>query len=146
MKVIGIDPGVHTGIAIWCTEKQEFDRVMSLSALEAMEWVLEARRFDELSHVVWEDARLRTWFGSKGREALQGAGSIKRDCSLWEEFFKRNEIANVPTKPSAGATKWNSATFKRLTGWPGRTNEHARDAGLLVFKARARVESERQLA
>ena len=31
-------------------------------------------------------------------------------------------------------TKSKADTFKKLTGWTGRTNEHARDAAMLVFR------------
>ena len=85
---------------------------------------------------VWfEDARLRQWYGDKGREALQGAGSIKRDCGIWEEFCAMHGIPHRAIKPAKGATKWDAERFKKMTGWPGRTNEHARDAALLVFQA-----------
>jgi hypothetical protein len=83
--------------------------------------------------IILEDARLRTWFGEKGREALQGAGSIKRDCSIWCEFAELHGIALKSVKPAKGATKWDAETFKRVTGWKERTNEHARDAAMLVY-------------
>jgi hypothetical protein len=35
--------------------------------------------------------------------------------------------------PKAGATKWDADTFRRLTGYSGRTSNHARDAALLVW-------------
>jgi len=30
-------------------------------------------------------------------------------------------------------TKLTADQFKRITGWHGRTNEHGRDAAMLVF-------------
>ena len=83
--------------------------------------------------VRFEDARLRTWFANKGREALQGAGSIKRDCLLWETWLQSRGVPYKAIKPAAGATKWDAAKFQRITGWTKRTNEHARDAALLCF-------------
>ena len=78
-------------------------------------------------------ARLRTWFANNGREALQGAGSIKRDCLLWETWLQSRGVPYKAIKPAAGATKWDAAKFQRITGWTKRTNEHARDAALLCF-------------
>ena len=71
--------------------------------------------------------------GSKGAEALQGAGSIKRDCLLWETWLQSRGVPYKAIKPAAGATKWDAAKFQRITGWTKRTNEHARDAALLCF-------------
>ncbi len=131
--LIGIDPGVTTGIATWDRATRQLVDVCSVDILEAMERVHLLR----LRAEVWfEDARLRTWFGTKGREALQGAGSIKRDCAIWEAFCLRHEIPYRALKPQRGATKWTDPAFRTLTGWPGRTNEHARDAAMLVYGVR----------
>ena len=59
---------------------------------------------------------------------------VRRDSSIWEEFL--SGLVGVPFKPvspqSKGA-KLNAQQFARLTGWTGRTSEHGRDAGMLVF-------------
>ena len=136
MIIIGIDPGVHTGYAEWHTELQCFRYISSLKILDAIDsvkWVDSCEREIGGRLVIWEDARLRTWFGTKGRESLQGAGSIKRDCGIWEEFFAATGISNCPVKPQFGGTKWTAPAFTKLTGWTERTNEHGRDAAMLVY-------------
>jgi len=132
---LGIDPGVTTGFAAWCDETHKLLDVCSLNIIEAMTRAQIMNRAGVLHSVVMEDARLRTWFGHKGREALQGAGSIKRDCSIWLEWACFYNVALRSVKPAAGATKWDAERFRRVTGWQGRTNEHARDAALLVYQA-----------
>jgi len=132
---LGIDPGVQTGYAAWCDETHRLLDVCSLSIIEAMARAEIMHRAGSLHSVTIEDARLRTWFGSKGREALQGAGSIKRDCSIWMEWAGFYNVALRSVKPAAGATKWDAERFRRVTGWAGRTNEHARDAALLVYQS-----------
>ncbi len=42
-------------------------------------------------------------------------------------------IKYVAQPPRAGATKWTADTFRRITGYTGRTSNHARDAALLVY-------------
>ena len=126
---IGIDPGVNTGIAV--SRGGELVLVRTVGALEAMDMVLKACGED--LHVWWEDARKRAWFGAEGREALQGAGSIKRDCSLWVEFFARHSIRNTAVAPKAIRTKLDAGAFAHTTGWSGRTNEHGRDAAMLIW-------------
>ncbi len=84
-------------------------------------------------HLYIEDARLRTWFGNASRDQLQGAGSIKRDCSIWEQFCKENGYAYTLIPPKNNLTKMSAESFRNLTGWEGRCSSHARDAAWLVF-------------
>lgn len=131
--VIGIDPGVNTGFAVWDKRSQWLLEVTSLTIVEAFDRLDAMTRGGAEIEVRFEDARLRTWFAQKGREALQGAGSIKRDCSVWETYLRTRGIPYKAVKPAPGATKWDAAKFARITGWTKRTNEHARDAAGLVF-------------
>jgi hypothetical protein len=105
-------------------------RVESRTIIAAMESI----RNDPPDLIVMEDASLRTWFGDTGRERAQGAGSIKRDCSIWREFAAFYSIPMEVRRPQKGATKWSAEKFAQLTGWTGRTNEHGRDAAMLVFR------------
>ena len=129
MIIIGIDPGVNTGLAEFDPASGMFMSVRSIGIVQAMREVEKYRP----SLAIWEDARLRTWFGTKGRESLQGAGSIKCECRIWAEFFAATGIPNLPVKPQKGATKWTSKAFAKATGWPLPTNEHGRDAAMLVW-------------
>ncbi len=135
--VIGIDPGVNTGFAV--AVDGVLERVECMSAVQAECEVLEIWKRNQALIVSFEDARLRTWFGQKGREALQGAGSIKRDSSRWEEFLTHHGITFRLVAPRANTTKLDAKSFERITGWSGRTNEHARDAACLVFRRRCEV-------
>ena len=130
--VIGIDPGVHTGFAL--SDGGKLVSVGCMAAVKAEEMVLQTMIDNGGKLFVrFEDARMRQWFGSKGREALQGAGSIKRDCGRWEEFLTHHNIPHARIAPKANRTKLTADQFKRITGWQGRTNEHGRDAAMLVF-------------
>lgn len=134
--VIGIDPGVNTGFAVWSIQDQRLLRVESCSIIDALDALDEYVAKGVALKVVFEDARKRKWFGNAGREKLQGAGSVKRDCGVIEEFLQKRGIPYRAVAPQAGATKWDDARFRKITGWPSRTNEHARDASLLVFGMR----------
>lgn len=128
--MVGIDPGVQTGMAIWRPDMKRLAEVESLQIHEAMDRIRALKPW--LVLVVVEDARMRTWFGTTGREKLQGAGSVKRDCVIWQDFLASLEIKAEFVRPAANKTKLDSKTFERLTGWTKRTNEHARDAAMLV--------------
>jgi len=131
--IAGIDPGVKTGIALWDCGKQEFIRIETMTIISAIELLSRPWSRNHIKEINFEDARLRTWFGKSGREKLQGAGSIKRDCSIWQEFCEYYKIHFEAVKPTVGQTKWSAGYFKKITGWTGRTSQHARDAAVLVF-------------
>lgn len=138
MICIGIDPGTHTGVAVWGTRERRF---LSLDTMpihkainEVLQWMVSCIDRHEVLQVFFEDARQRTWFGKGNVSAkMQGAGSVKRDCSIWEDFCKDYGILFMAKPPVRGGTKVSAEYFKTITGWQGRTSEHARDAAMLVF-------------
>lgn len=141
MLYIGIDPGVNTGLAVWDDSRQKFVRVETLGIVTAMVELIEFLRYHgamDDCYIYIEDARQRTYLPrernlSEYRGKLMGAGSVKRDCAIWEEFADYYGIPIQLVPPRKGATKWDADYFKKVTGWTGRTSNHARDAALLVF-------------
>ena len=132
---IGIDPGVKTGIAVAVDGKLQ--SVASATITAAMQMVLAVK--DQGPMVYIEDARKRSWFGKMDAEVAkygaavrEGAGSVKRDCGIWEQFCIEQKIAYQLVHPAANATKLDAETFNRITGWRAKTNEHGRDAAMLV--------------
>ena len=130
---IGIDPGTHTGFAVWDTTSRAFLEVATMPLWRAME---EVKKWDYTClaqgvhfMVFFEDARQRTWFqkdrtSSEYRGHLMGAGAAKRDAAIWEEYLKAKSIPFRMMKPQAGMTKWSADYWANLTGWSGRTSEH----------------------
>ena len=135
--LIGIDTGVHTGFAVAFDhgEGGVLQKVESLSITQAMQSVLEYEDEHDIKDIMLyiEDARKRTWF-TGGREKAQGVGSVKRDAQIWEDWCTEQGLNFKMIHPAANATKMKAPEFTRKTGWTGRTNEHARDAAMLVFK------------
>ena len=146
MKIlIGIDTGVHTGFAVAIDRGNggELEQVESLSITQAMSQVNKCIQDWGIQNVSLyiEDARKRTWFGSmdarqakSGAGVREGVGSVKRDAQIWEDWCKENQINFKMIHPKNNSTKYKADTFKKITGWTGRTNEHARDAAMLVFR------------
>ena len=135
MICIGIDPGTHTGVAVWDTREGKFLSLETLPIHRALAKVQVIAEWDKKNlQVVFEDARQRTWFGKGDTNAkAQGAGSVKRDCSIWEDFCKDYGIPYWAKPPVKGATKVSADYFKMVSHYQGRTSEHSRDAAMLVI-------------
>lgn len=135
LTLIGIDPGVNTGLADKYFDSEGIEMSVHSGTIWAMidyiNEVIDGSSADML--VVMEDARLRTWFGQSGPERWQGAGSIKRDCQIWEEWLTHKQIPYILVPPMHNKTKMNAEEFARLTGISERTNQHERDAAALLL-------------
>lgn len=136
---IGIDCGVTTGLAIWSRLLKRLIFVDSFGIVRAMEVV---RMFHEQHpHEIMvriEDARLRKWIPKQKDEKAErgrnrGAGSVMRDAQIWEEFLEHHAIPYELVPPKNNKTKVSADYFQNVTGWPVKTNEHARDSAMLVF-------------
>lgn len=135
MYCIGIDTGKHTGFAVWDTEKRQLDFVDTIPIHEALLRIWSQRHANV--EVYFEDARQRKWYGTRtakeDRNKLQGAGSVKRDSTIWEDALNDWGIPFHAVAPKHNTTKMTAEFFRALTGWKGRTSEHSRDAAMLVF-------------
>lgn len=138
MVYIGIDTGVHTGIAVWNSERKEFAVVATMKLHEAMNFVYGYVDSGIPFKVRFEDARQRKWIPmSKNMTAelgrAQGAGYVKAHCQIWEDFLTDYRIPFEAIAPRRNMTKLSAEQFGRITGYKGRASEHARDAAMLVY-------------
>lgn len=138
--VIGIDTGVNTGVATWNVTARKFELIKTTAIHKAMMYVIEMYKTYGGSMLVRvEDARLRTWYQSsyktreEEREMLQGVGSVKRDAKIWEDFLTDIGIPFEMIHPKDSIAKVNALTFRNITKYDKPTNEHSRDAAMLVF-------------
>lgn len=135
MIYIGIDPGIKTGFAIICNDQKE---ALTVTIHNAFPLIKQLLKRDDKIHVRVEDARKRKWFGVKSKDKQQGAGSIKRDSKIWEDFLtelsskKDSKLTFEMLHPIKGGTKINKVLFKKISGITKVTSEHARDAYMLI--------------
>jgi hypothetical protein len=140
--VIGIDPGSNTGWASWDRTEKNFVDIRTMSPAQTIIELHKLLPMKSAIEVVCEDARLRKWYGDadkrqarSGPGIREGVGAVKARCADIEEACKILGIPCRMVKPTAGASKWTADYFKEVTGWQGRTNEHGRDAAILVHGA-----------
>lgn len=131
MRVIGVDPGKTTGLAL--SVSGELQDVDSEGIIEGMLWVQD--HYTEDTIVVVEDARKMGYHpGNSNSAKWMNVGKVKRDCQVWEEFCEYKNYRYHLISPQNVQTKLDADYFEKVTGWEGRTNEHKRDAGMIAFQ------------
>jgi len=137
MILIGIDPGTKTGLSVWAKHLKQITYLETMTVYAAIRTVERVRRQaheDGMTVFVRiEDAAKRIWFGKSGPERYKGAGSIERDCAIWREVLTELNIPFEAVAPKDLKGTPNVETFKKITGWQGRTSVHSRDAAWLVY-------------
>jgi hypothetical protein len=135
---IGIDTGTKTGLCVWEKPEKLIKQLDSMPIHKAMDEVKYWNKFAlGKIFVRLEDARLRTWIPRQKNEKAErgrreGAGSVKRDAAIWEAFLTDLRIPFELVPPKNNKTKVTAVYFKNLTGYREQTNEHERDAAMLV--------------
>lgn len=137
--LIGIDTGVNTGICIYDRSTKKITLLASSMIHRCLSSVIDYHtRFPEKIFLRIEDARLRKWIPRQATERAErgrreGAGSVKRDAKIWEDFCKDCGIDFELVAPKDNKTKMTADFFRKMTGWAEQTNEHERDAAALVY-------------
>lgn len=114
MTYIGIDTGVHTGFAVWHSDTKYLAEVSTMTITQAMErvkMISDIRGKDNIRLFI-EDARQRKWFGNAGREKLQGAGSVKRDSRIWEDWCREQGLQYRMVAPKNNRHKTVRSTIQ----------------------------------
>ena len=142
--IMGIDPGSHTGIAIYEGGRlAELQTVEPHQLVEVIETVMPIR-------VVFEDSRLisPTWKRDTTEAArlkiARDVGQIDAWCRLIVATCARLGIPAHSVSPRDKGAKLNAERFQQLTGWNGSSNEHTRDAACVAWQLRRAV-GERRL-
>jgi hypothetical protein len=130
--IIGIDPGTHTGWAVWDRDQKRMIDMASLTHVEAVVRLQIACNAGSVALVVYEDAT-KHGRSDKSPEAALGAGSIRRESGIWREWLEFLGVPYRAISPRQKGAKLSQHQFVRLTGRAGRTSQHARDAAMLIW-------------
>lgn len=130
--LIGVDTGTKTGLAIKCDG--DFKLIETLTIWRALNIVKDWADCYGAQNIFVrvEDARQRTWFGNTGKERLKGAGSVERDCAIWEEVLNDLRIPFEMVHPK-NVKETKPDYFAKITGWSGRTSKHSREAAIMIL-------------
>lgn len=135
-QVVGIDPGVNTGTALYCNGK--------LTVLETIQ-PIDIQTFILMSRVdlfVFEDSRMQSnvWIPSGNKAVANNIarkiGQVDALCSLIQETCERYDIKYMRVSPKAKGEKLKAKDFNNLTGWTTKSNQHERDAAMVAWQLR----------
>jgi len=139
--VIGIDPGVKTGIAWMRVRPMEIERVETVTFWRAHEMLKEIAETDSMaidrvavvienggavSHVYHNAANKRAQNSTAKR-----VGGNNRESDLLAAGIER--LGFTVFRPIPRHTKKTAEYVRRLTGFTGRTNDHNRDAITMIW-------------
>ena len=151
MIYIGIDPGESTGLAIWDSRQGKITIMTTTTFWGAINTIKLNSDSPTHIHVVIEDCTQNapvfgienTYRSTKGLHAnklravaRQGinVGTVMEKTKLMIKWLEDNNILHSKVRPTKkSATKLKADTFNNITKWNKRTNEHQRDAAMLVF-------------
>lgn len=134
MRLIGIDPGQSTGIAIY-----EAGILVELLTLQPHRV---AQALQGAEKVVFEDSRLQshTWKRGKNIPATlkmaRNVGQVDAWCHLISAVCKDLGVPTLGISPKGKGAKIKDAEFRLTTGWDGRSNQHTRDAAMVAWPYR----------
>jgi hypothetical protein len=131
---IAIDPGVHTGLAV---AKDGVLIDVRTCSFWVAHWQLSSlHSVGEKVELIIEDPRgIYVPPGQRNPQRIKGVGSVERDAKLWIEYAEHYGIPYRTVKPGK-YRKIDADTFRRWTGWTGRTSEHARAAAMMVWNGK----------
>lgn len=133
---IGIDPGKVTGVAI-----AENGILQSLESTDFWGAFYTVRHFVETCDynadfqtdvlvVVEVPTTKASWHGPG---SAHNVGRVCRESELLAAGIERLGATVITLHPQG---KLNQKQFARITGWTKRTNQHCRDAAMLVYGAK----------
>ena len=140
MRVLGLDPGINTGVAIY--EDGKLTELLTIEPINLAD--IFSHYSGEPLFVVFEDSRLQShiWIPSQSKgvaaNIARKVGMVDAWCYMIERLCESYDIAYMRVSPKAKGEKLNAEDFKRITGWTGKSNQHERDGAMVAWKFRSR--------
>lgn len=133
--LIGIDPGINTGFAVLWKKENRLIECRSTDFWGALQSAEEWGKNFEIKVIVEKPGTKAVWHqgaqsqAAKNRTAVN-VGSVIREAEL---IIERMKILGIECHVVPPKGKVTSAHFRRVTGWNFQTNQHARDAAMLLY-------------
>lgn len=136
MRLIGIDPGASTGLALY--EAGELRELHTIAPHQIAWWIADLKA----QKVIFEDSRLQSHTWTRGKSVAATAkmarnvGQIDAWCSYITAVCLDYGIDCHGVSPAGKGAKLDAARFEAITGWVGRSNQHERDSAMVAWPYR----------
>jgi hypothetical protein len=128
MICIGCDPGKSTGIAI-----AQNGKIVELLTTDFWGSVDIFNAYPNATVVIELPNTKHVWHKSSNEKTTQrtgvNVGSCIREAELLIKWLHKESRNYIIQKPKG---KLNAGQFNKITGWTKQSNQHERDAGILV--------------
>jgi len=136
---IGIDPGQKTGIAVYDRAEKQLCHAETVGgAYAAIESVRKLAGINTSDIIVESTLKLPTFGEHDNDDAAdrmaRNVGMVQAQTKEIIEVLTRLGY-NVKTVLPRRGKKITPELFEQVTGWEGRTSQHARDAAMLCWKS-----------
>lgn len=141
MKIlIGIDPGVNTGVATYSRPSKKLLDLKTTDFWGAYDYVISHPIHTVRIYIETPNSKRPMYADSDklagGRQRVaelmaSRIGSNRREATLLADRLESLGYMVERVKPIT--EKWDAATFKLYTKFTGRCSQHARDAAKLVY-------------
>ena len=134
--VLGIDPGISTGLAHYSSGK--LVKLETVNPFQLVTAILAANA----DLVVYEDSRRQShvWAAhgniDQKMKIARNVGQVDAWCWLIEEACKQYSIKCSGVSPKGKGHKLSGPAFDDMTGWGGQSNQHTRDAAMCAWPYR----------
>lgn len=145
-SIYGIDPGTHTGYA-WIHDG-EIREVQTSDFWEVYHHLYRyAKREDSVIVIEQGGLNSPTFYQASNLRAQnktsQRVGQANREAELLAAGLEKAGFQVVRVRPTK--SKWDKATCQQITGYSGRTSEHARDALRLAYEYSLQVKLQKRV-
>ena len=136
--IIGIDPGVNCGVAIF--SGGELKKLYTFSGINLIEWLPYQTA---AKTIVIEDSRLQSFLFSGAQQnkaqslkIARNVGMVDMVCHMIESLCEKSNVDLIGISPKSKGKKLQSTAFNLYTGWTEKSNQHERDAAMVAWPYR----------
>lgn len=128
---IGIDPGKSTGFAVWSSSENRFLVIETVTSGHALKKIRMYPSNESIVTVEVPQTKANFHGGEGSHIQSVNIGMVIGQARLIVDYLKSEGYTVIEMHPQG---KLGKDGFRLMTGYSGRTSQHARDAGVMAYK------------